>query len=200
MAVEIDNLQPVAVDETGARILDAATAALLRFGIRRTTLESIAREAGVSHMTVYRRWRRKDDVLLAVIMRESQRLFGDLDRRIPELETNEERIVEGFATVYWFFHTHPLLGQMLDTDPESVLPIVTTAAGPMMDFASSYLAQHIRSGAAAGGVPTDPEGTAELLVRICQSLILTPRSRAPLDSEDAAREYARNYLVPIAFR
>nr|MDT0664439.1 helix-turn-helix domain-containing protein [Micromonospora sp. DSM 115978] len=37
-------------------MLDAAEASLLAVGVRRTTLTDVARRAGVSRMTLYRRW------------------------------------------------------------------------------------------------------------------------------------------------
>ncbi|WP_405492756.1 TetR/AcrR family transcriptional regulator [Nocardia sp. NBC_00511] len=186
------------VDGTGARILDAAMATLLRFGVKRTTMESIAREAGVSHMTVYRRWRRKDDLLLAVWMREGQRLFDELDERVAEIDSAEDKLVEGFVTIYWFFHTHPLLGLLLDTEAETILPAVTTGATLGITWAQAYLAEHIRMHQVSDGARAlDPQETAEVAVRICQSLILTPRLNDPLDSEDAARRYARRILVPL---
>ncbi len=45
-----------AVADLGDRILDAAAACVLAFGIDRVTLAEIARRAGVSRPTVYRRW------------------------------------------------------------------------------------------------------------------------------------------------
>jgi AcrR family transcriptional regulator len=42
-------------DATTEAILDATRASVLDFGIRRTTLTDVARRAGVSRMTVYRR-------------------------------------------------------------------------------------------------------------------------------------------------
>ena len=37
-------------------LLDAARAGILAVGWRRTTLTDVARRAGVSRMTIYRRW------------------------------------------------------------------------------------------------------------------------------------------------
>ena len=42
--------------DVGDRILDAAASCVLAFGVERVTLAEIARRAGVSRPTVYRRW------------------------------------------------------------------------------------------------------------------------------------------------
>src|ERR1051326_2490096 len=107
-------------DLTSDRILDAAMETMLNFGIRRTTMEGIAKRAGVSHMTVYRRWPSKNDLLLAVVMRESQKVFRAVDEDVAQLRTFDDKLIAGFTGIYWYVHTHPLLGRTLDTDPESV--------------------------------------------------------------------------------
>ena len=45
-----------AAPETGDRILAAAASCVVDFGVDRVTLAEIARRAGVSRPTVYRRW------------------------------------------------------------------------------------------------------------------------------------------------
>lgn len=74
-------------DPTGERILEAALQTMLSFGIRRATVDEIARRAGVSHMTVYRRWSNKTDLVLAVLMREAQAMFSSVDAEIAALDS-----------------------------------------------------------------------------------------------------------------
>ena len=57
-------------DATTEAILDATRASVLDFGIRRTTLTDVARRAGVSRMTVYRRYPDVDAVLRDLMTRE----------------------------------------------------------------------------------------------------------------------------------
>ncbi|MBP1817814.1 TetR/AcrR family transcriptional regulator [Mycobacterium sp. OAE908] len=185
------------VDATRERILDAALDTLVSFGSRRTTIEGIAKRAGVSHMTVYRRWPTKNELLLAVVMREIQTLFTTVDSDIGVLDNPQDKIVAGFTGIYWFVHTHPLLGRALETDPESVLPILTTGAGPALDMATTYLAGHITSTLKDDIAPADTYGLAEILVRLTQSLLLTPRVRDALTTRQHVEDYARRHILPI---
>src|SRR4051794_10139297 len=57
-------------DANGERVLAAAADLLVRFGVDRTTLDDVARAAGVSKTTVYQRWGNRDALLLAVLQRE----------------------------------------------------------------------------------------------------------------------------------
>ena len=59
-------------DPTGAKILDGAIRVLGDFGFKRATVELVAKYAGVSHMTIYRRWPSKVDLLKTAIVGESR--------------------------------------------------------------------------------------------------------------------------------
>src|SRR5215471_2532477 len=64
------------------RILDAATTLLVRWGYRKTTVDDVAREAGVGKGTIYLHWKDKNALFRAAIWREQQRYSADLQRRI----------------------------------------------------------------------------------------------------------------------
>ena len=54
--VSISNVESVGSADVGDRILAAAASCVRDFGVERVTLAEIARRAGVSRPTVYRRW------------------------------------------------------------------------------------------------------------------------------------------------
>src|ERR1043166_4932980 len=58
-------------------VLDAARACVLAVGVRRTTVTDVARRAGVSRMTLYRRFPDLEGVLSALMTREFGRLVAD---------------------------------------------------------------------------------------------------------------------------
>jgi AcrR family transcriptional regulator len=64
------------------RLLDAATTLLVRWGYRKTTIDDVAREAGVGKGTIYLHWKDKNDLFRAAIWREQQRYSEDVKRRI----------------------------------------------------------------------------------------------------------------------
>ncbi len=53
------------------RILDAATTLLIRWGYRKTTIDDVAREAGVGKGTIYLHWKDKTELFQAAIWRAS---------------------------------------------------------------------------------------------------------------------------------
>ncbi len=64
------------------RLLDAATTLLVRWGYRKTTIDDVAREAGVGKGTIYLHWKDKNELFRAAIWRERQRYSEELQRRI----------------------------------------------------------------------------------------------------------------------
>ena len=66
-------------DDVGDRILDAAASCVLAYGVDRVTLAEIARRAGVSRPTVYRRWPDTQAILAALL---TARIIGVL-RDVP---------------------------------------------------------------------------------------------------------------------
>src|SRR6266705_5416581 len=64
------------------RILDVATALLVRWGYRKTTIDDVAHEAGVGKGTIYLHWKDKNDLFRAAIWRERLRYSEELQRRI----------------------------------------------------------------------------------------------------------------------
>ncbi|WP_206793553.1 TetR/AcrR family transcriptional regulator [Amycolatopsis sp. MtRt-6] len=68
--------------ERAERILDAAADLLLRAGYRRTTIEDVAELADVGKGTVYLHWKNREELFLAVLLRESVRVLEDLVRTL----------------------------------------------------------------------------------------------------------------------
>ncbi len=71
--------------EIGDLVLDAARECLLRSGGRRVTVSEVARRAGVSRPTVYRRWPDISKILRGLLTREVlsivDAVVGDAGRR-----------------------------------------------------------------------------------------------------------------------
>jgi AcrR family transcriptional regulator len=65
-----------------ARLLDAAARRFARFGVDKTSVDEIARDAGVSKGAVYLHWPSKDVLFEATLIREGLRLLDDVVERI----------------------------------------------------------------------------------------------------------------------
>ncbi len=77
------------------KILKAAEAMFLRYGVVKTTMDDIAKEAGVSRPTVYRYFGDRDSLIIALIETRSRRLFDKARDYLRERSTFAEQIVDG---------------------------------------------------------------------------------------------------------
>jgi AcrR family transcriptional regulator len=188
-------------DAIGERILDAALTEFQNHGLRRSTVEDVARRAGVTRITVYRRFPNKNDLTLAVIQRETRRALESVGRAMEAMATAEEQFVEGFVVTLRTAENHPLFRRLLDTEPELVLPTLTLRAAPIHAVARAFLAKYLRHAQRSGAFRKfDADIVAELLVRTTQSLLLTPGGTIDLGTDKKARAFARRYLLAPLLR
>ncbi|WP_410578271.1 TetR/AcrR family transcriptional regulator [Amycolatopsis sp. lyj-108] len=181
------------------RILDAALALFEDVGIRRTTLEDIARRAGVDRVTVYRRLGSKSDVVEAVNAREARRIFADVFGTASKASTAADRVAVAFATVVSRLWSHGLINRLLRLEPESSLPKMTTDATGLIRIAVAGTVEMLEQAVRDNLLPPadDYPARAEVMVRLAHSFIVTPRGHLPLDDEADLLDFARAYLAPI---
>ncbi|WP_406144054.1 TetR/AcrR family transcriptional regulator [Streptomyces sp. NBC_01012] len=185
-------------DALSEQILDAAREQFMTFGLRRSTVDDVAKRAKVSRVTVYRRIGNKDSLVSACLLREYRRFVVDVDDAVAALPTVEDRLVAGFVAVLKHIREHPLVGGLLRLEPEIMLPFLTLESGPAFLAIRGYLADRLRHARRAEGRPeTDPTPVAELMVRITVSFLLNPVSCFELDDDEQVGAFARRYLVPL---
>jgi AcrR family transcriptional regulator len=187
----------VQTDAVAGTILDAALDEFLAYGLRRTNVDVVARRAGVSRATLYRRFDGKDALVQAVLVRECHRFFTSIVAAIGDLPTMEERLVEGFVIGVRHAREHPLTNRLMASDPEALLPYLTVNGGLVVAVARDFLVRQGERDAPAPAGGRTPAGVAELFVRLAISFTLTPQSAIPLDTDAAARAFARSYLAPL---
>lgn len=192
---------PEATDDLDQRILDAAVDRFRAFGIRRTTMQDVAREARIGRATLYRRFAGRDDLVRRAVEREMARFVRRVDRELAGVADPMERFVQGFAAVMMAARTDPLLDRLMDVEPASVLPALTRDAAPILAMCRDYLVAQLRPAQARGGIRPDVDVAmvAELLVRLSQSLLVTPEGRIDAADGQALADLARTYLAPALF-
>lgn len=75
-------IQPKTSSEIETRVLDAVAALIAYYGYDKTTVDDIAREAGVAKSTLYSRWKTKDVLFNALVWRETRRFAEDWFERV----------------------------------------------------------------------------------------------------------------------
>ncbi|MBW2161775.1 MAG: TetR/AcrR family transcriptional regulator, partial [Deltaproteobacteria bacterium] len=77
------------------RLLDAAEGCLAQFGPEKTSMEDVARAAGMSRATVYRYFENRDALLLGVASRQASSLAAEAINYLAQFNTISDWLVEG---------------------------------------------------------------------------------------------------------
>ncbi|MGW6726929.1 TetR/AcrR family transcriptional regulator [Nocardia sp. NPDC055029] len=193
---------PETDDSAAARILDAALIQFEQVGVKKTTIEDIARQAGVDRATVYRRVGSRDDVVTAVFAREVARVLTDLQSLPGKHDNLDDLVADILVTVVGRWRAHPLVQRLLVLEPDRVMPHLTTDSAPTIATSILTTESMLREAIAAGMLAEPPDllARAEVLCRIVHSMILAPSGLLPLHTDEELDAFARAYLVPVITR
>ncbi len=144
------------------RYLDAAREAILAVGWSRTTLTDIARRAGVSRMTLYRRWPDTKTMLADLMTREWGQVVDEAVRSLDPAADPLRRITQGVVATVRGLRADELMRRIIDVDPEVLLPYLLDRRGRSQDLLGTALAGLIRKGQHHGSIR---DGDADLIAR-----------------------------------
>jgi AcrR family transcriptional regulator len=111
--------QPTAPTSTGdarERILAAAERCIDRHGIRKTTMDDIASEVGLSRPSVYRYFADRDDLLIELISRHARALVDRAHKTISRQSSLPDQIVESLLYTADHARRDPLTWYLIDPD------------------------------------------------------------------------------------
>ncbi|WHU47151.1 TetR/AcrR family transcriptional regulator [Gordonia sp. L191] len=185
-------------DATREKLLDAAYAQFCRFGIQRTSLEEVAKSAGTSRITIYRKFTNKEVLVEEVMLREFRRYLVQFLADIAPARTIAERLVLAFVSSYRAVSTNPLISGLQQTEP-TLLAGALGADGRLLATVAQFIAQQLRQEQRAGTLRADLDTdlTAEMMARISASFLTTPSALVDTDDDDQLADIARRYLVPM---
>ena len=175
--------------DTRGRILDAAFDAIAVFGIARLSLEDVARRAGLSRQTLYRYFRTKDDVVAAVILREEQALLEVVTAAGMTHEDVRDALEAAILATLVAGREHPLLGRLLETEPERVLPLLMSDEAPVLSAATPAVADLI-----VARLPSVDEARARRIADTITRLIVSWVVNPPADT---AADLAHDLAVSV---
>jgi AcrR family transcriptional regulator len=182
-------------DTTTEAILDAAVVEFEQHGFRRVALDDVARRAGVSRTTIYRRFSNKDELIAAVIERENVALFAEIADELKHAGPQSNYYVEAFTHAILKFRRHRVLNRMMRDEPALVIEL----AGRHYSAAIIRMAEALRVIFPAGFAERIGEQAvnelADTILRYAAMVLLLP-SAQPLESADEIRAFATQHFLP----
>ncbi|MEB3032932.1 TetR/AcrR family transcriptional regulator [[Mycobacterium] nativiensis] len=168
--------------DVGERILDAAASCLLALGVERVTLAAIARRAGVSRPTVYRRWPDSRSVIAALLTAR----VTDAWVQAPDSGTGRAALVMRIVAVAARLRRDEVVMQVLYHAPDLAMVYIAERLGSSQRRLIDVAEVELAAAQADGSVrPGDPRQLAAMCLLITQSTIQSAQVVAPILDEDA---------------
>jgi AcrR family transcriptional regulator len=177
-------------------ILDAALRCIARWGVAKTTLEDVAREAGSSRATVYRTFPGgKDALFAALVERELDRLEHAVAGSVSAADDLEGALVAAIGTVAGHLGGHAAFQFLLAHEPGLVLPHLAfreldALLARVRAFGADLLSPHF------GGDAGEAALAAEWVARIVLSYTTCPAPRVQLTDPESVRGLVRAFVLP----
>jgi AcrR family transcriptional regulator len=176
------------------RLVDAALRCIARWGVAKTTLDDVAREAGCSRATVYRLVPGGKEGLLDLVAHvETERFFAGLAARLESAPDLESILAVGMAEAARRVRDHAGLQYLLAHEPEAVVPHLAfshlnAVLSRARAFAEPWLARWL---------PAPHAGrAAEWVTRLILSYAVCPADGLDVADEESARRLVRTYVLP----
>ncbi|HUP85580.1 MAG TPA: helix-turn-helix domain-containing protein [Acidimicrobiales bacterium] len=176
-------------------LADAALRCIARWGLTKTALEDVAREAGSSRATLYRAFPGggKDALFSALADRELARLEAAARATVDRASDLEDAVVGAIGSIARHLEDHAAFQFLLAHEPGLVLPHlafhhldallgrVRDVGGPMFE---RFLA------------PADAAALAESVARIVISHTCCPSVGVRLTDDSSVRRLVRAFVLP----
>jgi AcrR family transcriptional regulator len=158
---------------TEDRILDATRLCVAEFGVKRTTLAEVARRAGVSRPTVYRRWPDTRTLIADLLTRE---IAATIDVTVRADQPVRAQLVAAVLDGVRAIGASPLFEKLFRTDSDLMLTYIVERLGRSQRVLLSRFAAQITAGQADGSIRTgDPADLAAMVLLITQSCAQSAR-------------------------
>ena len=191
----------VSEHETDQRIIDAVIAELLVTPLRKLALEDVSHRAGVTRMTVYRRFGDREHLIEATFAREVARFLDGVSAVEDPDADPTERVATVFATGLWLAHSHPVVAHWLATSPGDLLETILADDAFIVAAGSAFIATGIgEMSPLRASTEAERQRSGELLARLFAALVLMPPPSVDLTDADQARNLARELIAPLIVR
>lgn len=176
------------------RILEAAVACVGRSGLSRTSVDEVAREAGVSRASVYRHFPGgKEELLAKTVEHEVWGFFHRLAVRVEDEPSLAEVLETGLAFAHSELAHHEVFQRVLGTEPERLLPHLSMSTPMILEALRQYLKPILGTEELRAG--SDPDATADHLARMILSFIVG-QGRWDFTDPAQVRILVRDHLLP----
>lgn len=183
----------VPISSVENRIIDGAYRCFAKFGIAKTAIEDIAREAGLSRPTVYKYFRNKNDIVNQISVLEALKLNNEVRRRCTKQDSVVETIIEATLVAARVSSRNMYVRKVMESI--YVPSMANDPAGPIHQINRGWWRRVIEEGLEKGELATDL--TLDQMVSwlsLSQALLLV-KIEAVKISDDDLKAFIRRFIV-----
>jgi AcrR family transcriptional regulator len=182
------------------RLLDAAEQCFAQFGLRKTTMEDVAKAGGVSRATLYRHFRNRDDLLMGVVEREARATAQIIKAHLAGIEHPGEHLVEGFVEALEEIPRHPTLAMIVDPDSVGMTSRLVLNSERLANVALEIMMPVMQPAQESGLLRenVDIAVMIEWIYRLLNSYLTVPSATAR--NREEMKEQLRTMLLPAILR
>jgi len=153
-------------------ILDAAKKRFARFGVKKTTMDEISGDAGVSKKTVYEIFRSKDELFVSLFIRETLRVRKLFLKKVAHIDDPLEKFVQLFRVASNYFRQESFWVQVLKDEDGLYAPFLKEKYRQQVEEGIlEIIAGILKQGIAKGEVrPLDTHTLSYFLFKLFQSV------------------------------
>ncbi|MBB2769191.1 MULTISPECIES: TetR/AcrR family transcriptional regulator [Mycolicibacterium] len=184
-------------DATDERILQVAVERFTRFGIARTNADDIAKAARVNRTTLYRRIGTKDDLVIAAMAYEVNRMRAEVVRESEAIDDSVERLLHGFVATLETLRGNRWIQQLIrDGEVQLLLDDDQT----LFRAGTAMVAERIRQcWNDIGHDGGDADTIGAILARLIHSFVTVPAAAPVLATTEQIQTFADIYVRALIF-
>jgi AcrR family transcriptional regulator len=146
---------PKAREDQRETILASAYDRFSRYGFRKTTVEEIARGAGLKKPSVYYYFRSKEEIIRELVRREGRKLLARLETAVNVESSIGDKLRAFFITRIAYFKEQKRRGALSIEELDEMRPLLTDAFRQFFEQEIRVLSQVFEQAAAAGEIEID---------------------------------------------
>ena len=172
--------------EKRERIIEVAQKTFARFGYKKTSIDDVAKGAGVAKGTVYLAVRSKGELYYEVLLRELRDWEAEIVRTIDPSMPADQQIVFASRLGLESLQRRPLLQELFDLEAANSVPDLRDRLEALREGGVQLGASILRKGIEDGlfRADIDVEAVAMVLLDLQMSTILFHVRDRPLDDPD----------------
>jgi AcrR family transcriptional regulator len=182
------------------RLLDAAEECLQQFGPQKTSMEDVARAAGMSRATVYRYFENRDALLLGVASRQAANLAADAMSYLARFDNISDWLVEGLLYTLRELPKRPVFASLVTSLDSRSGTTLFLGSNAMVEIGVNVLQPMFDMAKGQGVVREDLDLhlLIEWLLRVLWTYLNAPSQVAT--DEEGMRRLFKMMLIPTVLK